>query len=89
MIRNTRTHRAIKALFTTLTMLSGGSLFQYGCGGGAGLYDPYWDIQSSIGYRQDVMDWSNYAWGSYMRDEDYLGYDAWYDAGSPISNDVW
>jgi hypothetical protein len=36
------------------------------------LYDPYgygYDaMQSVIGYRQDVMDWSNDAWDAYIRE---------------------
>ena len=31
-------------------------------------YDPYYDIQSVIDYRQDVMDWSNDAWDAYIRE---------------------
>ncbi len=44
----------------------------YGWGGygfpDATLYDPYYDIQSVIDYRQDVMDWSNDAWDAYIRE---------------------
>lgn len=32
-----------------------------------GLYDPFNDIQNVIGYRQEVMDWSNDAWDAYIR----------------------
>jgi hypothetical protein len=31
------------------------------------LYDPTWEIQSVIDYRQSVMDWSNDAWSDYIR----------------------
>ena len=33
----------------------------------ATLYDSYYDIQSVIDYRQDVMDWSNDGWDAYIR----------------------
>ena len=44
-----------------------------GLGGGGyyypewGLYDPTQDIQDVIGYRWDVMDWSNDQWDEYIR----------------------
>jgi hypothetical protein len=31
-------------------------------------YNPYNDIQSVIGYRQGVMDWSNDQWDAYIRE---------------------
>jgi hypothetical protein len=39
-----------------------------------GYYDPYYDIQSVIGYRQDVMDNAATAWDQYITG-DYTGGD--------------
>jgi len=33
-----------------------------------GCYNPTYEIQSVIGYRQSVMDWSNDAWDAYIRE---------------------
>ena len=47
---------------------------QYGTNGystsyypGTSYYDPTWEIQSAMNYRQDVMDWSADGWSDYIR----------------------
>lgn len=61
-----RFRRVVIALLGLFT--SGAALNQYGC---TTLYDPYGygynAMQDVIGYRQDVMDWSNDAWDEYIR----------------------
>jgi len=66
---------AILAAGTGCDSLGLGNLLGYDLGGlgfgGYGFpdttyYDPYYDIQSVIDYRQDVMDWSADAWSDYI-----------------------
>ena len=96
MIRNTMKTRMTAVLFQIITLAAGGSMFQYGCGGGytglGGWTDygyGYNALSGASDYASSVTDWSAYGWGSLMRDEDYLGYGDWVDVGSPISNDWW
>ena len=88
MNRKSIRNRLSNVLFQVLTLAAGSSLFQNGCGGGGFTTDGYYGYGGyDSSYSSSVMDWSNYGWGSLMRDEDYLGYGDWVDSGSPISND--
>jgi hypothetical protein len=49
-----------------------------------GYYDPYYDIQSVIGYRQDVMDNAATAWDQYITGDYYGG-----GNDDPTTPDYW
>ncbi len=54
-LRNGAVRRVVMGLVLVL-----GMVMTTGC------YNPTYEIQSVIGYRQSVMDWSNDAWDAYI-----------------------
>ncbi len=82
--RISTSHSAVKVLLAVvgLAILAAGTGCDvYGLGG----YSPLGLIGDTLGYRNDVMDWSAQAWSDVILYDDYIPYDTWdaYDMTYP------